>query len=161
MSKTRGLLMKLIWVRRKTHRWHWYDWDTSFPTCTDRTETPKKICSCLLILHTLDCVRIKNNNESFFGRLSHMCASSGRSVSVISVSTVSFASHSYRSKFWFKRLTHISFSSNHRVSLISVSFGSFCRSPIRHPPKVLTKIREWQVILRHKLSWCPRFFILL
>ena len=44
----------------------------------------KKFCSCILILHTLDSVRIKNKDEIFF-------------VSVISVSTVFQASHSYRS----------------------------------------------------------------
>ena len=86
-----------IWVRRETHRWHWYDWDTSARTCTDMTETPKKFCSCILILHTWDCVRIKNNDENFFRRLSHIYASLCRGVSVISVSTVGFASQSYRS----------------------------------------------------------------
>ena len=102
MSETRGLLLKLIWVRRlkqscKTHRWHWYDWDTSTQTCTDILRPPKK-SSLFFILTQSQVCKIKMQEQNFFGRLSHICASSGRGVSVISVSTVGFASQSYRSQ---------------------------------------------------------------
>ena len=54
MSETQGLLLKLICVRRlkqSLDRYEWDakptvdidDWDTSTQTCTDMTETPKKI----------------------------------------------------------------------------------------------------------------------
>ena len=121
MSETWRLLLKLIWVRRLKQSLDRYDWDAKPTIDTDMTETPrpelaqiwlrrpKNFCSCILILHTWDCVRIKNDDEIFFGRLSHICASSGRGVSVKSVSTVGFASQSYRSKLYFKRLTHIGF----------------------------------------------------
>ena len=70
---------------------------------------------------------------SEFGRLSHTCASSGRVVSVILMSTVGFTSQSYRSKLWFKRLNHISLNGKPRVSLISVSIGQVWRSHKWHP----------------------------
>ena len=51
MSETRSLLLietlepefGMIWVRHEAYGWHWYDWDTLTQTCTDMTETPKKI----------------------------------------------------------------------------------------------------------------------
>ena len=126
MSETRGLLLKLIWVRRlkqscKTHRWHWYDWDTSTQTCTDILRPPKK-SSLFFILTQSQVCKIKCKNKIFSG------------VSVISVQVWVEVSQSYRSQLCFKRLTHIRFSRKPLVSLITVSFGSFCRTHIRHPP---------------------------
>ena len=124
MSETRGLLLKLMWVRHLDPNLHRYDWDAQ-----------KNFSSLFLILTQSQVCKIKMQEQNFFGRLSHICASLGRGVAVISVSTLSFASQSYRSKLCLKRLTHISFSSKPQVSLISVPFGSFCRTHIRHHPK--------------------------
>ena len=145
MSETRGLLLRLIWLRHLNQSLHRYDWDTKLTIDTDMTETPwpklaqiwlrrpKKFCSRLSILHSYDCDTLQNNDQKILGRLSHICASLGQGVSVISVSTVSFVSHSYHSKLWFKRLNHISLKSRPRVSLISVSIELVWRSYIRHP----------------------------
>ena len=101
------------------------------------TETPQNFfCFRFSILHTLVCDTLKNNDQKNLGRLSHICASLGQGVAVISVSMVTLTSQSYRYKLFFKRLSHISIISTPRVSLISVSFGSFCRTHIRHPPIV-------------------------
>ena len=71
MSETLETEFRPIWLRRKTHRWHWYE--SYHMTETPRPELaqiwlrrPKKFCSCILILHTWDCVRIKNNDEIFW-----------------------------------------------------------------------------------------------
>ena len=145
MSVTRGLLLRLIWLRRLNQSLHRYDWDTKLTIDTDMTETPwpklaqiwlrrpKKFCFRFSILDTWDCDTRKNNDQKNLGRLSHICASLGQGVSVILVSTIILASGSYHCKLWFKRLNHISLSGTPRVSLISVSFGSFWRSHIRHP----------------------------
>ena len=120
MSETRGVLLRLIWVRRLNQSLQWYDWDAKLTVDTNMTETPwpelahiwlrrpKKFCFRFSILHTWDCDTHKNNDQKILGRLSHICASSGQGVSVILVSTVSLASQSYHCKIWFKRLTHIS-----------------------------------------------------
>ena len=43
MSETLETEFRPIWLRRRTHHWHWYDWETSTQTCTDMTETLEKI----------------------------------------------------------------------------------------------------------------------
>ena len=96
--------LRPIWVRREVNCWNWYDWEAWTRVCSDMSETS-----------------------------SHICASSGRVVSVISVSTVSLVSKSYRCKIWFKRITPISLTGKPRVSLKSVPIESFWRSNIRHP----------------------------
>ena len=154
MSETRGLLLRLVWLRRLNQSLEWYEWDTKLTVDTDMTETPwpklaqiwlrrpKKFCSRFSILHSYDCDTLQNNDQKFLGRLSHICASLGQGVSVISVSTVSFVSHSYHSKLWFKRLNHISLKSRPRVSLISVSIELVWRSHIRHPPILPTRVHQ-------------------
>ena len=72
------------------------------------TETPEKIPTVIFIPTKSQVCKIKMQEQNFLGRLSHTGASSGQGVSVISLSTVGFTSHSYRSKLWFMRLTHIS-----------------------------------------------------
>jgi len=146
MSETRGLVLILIWLRHLNQSLDRYDWDTKFTVDTDMTETPqpklaqiwlrrpKIFKSLFLNVSQSQVCRIKKRKQKFFGRLSHICASLGWGVSVISVSTVNFVSQSYRSKLWFKCLNHISINTKPRVSLIPISFGSFCRSHIRHPP---------------------------
>ena len=59
-------------------------------------ETPEKI---FIVNYYSDAVCKIKMQEHFFWRLSHISASLGRGVSVISESTVGFASHSYRSHF--------------------------------------------------------------
>ena len=115
MSETRGVPLRLLWLRRLNQSLHRYDWDA------------QKICSRFSILHTWDCNTLKNNDQKILGRLSHICASLGQGVSVILVSTVSLASQSYHCKLWFKRLTYISLSSTSRVSLIQVRSHVNCR----------------------------------
>ena len=164
MSETRGLVLILIWLRHLNQSLDRYDWDTKFTVDTDMTETPqpklahiwlrrpKNFCFRFLILHTWDCDTFKNNDLKIFGRLSHICASLGRGVSVISVSTVNFVSQSYRFKLWFKCLNHISINTKPRVSLIPISFGSFCRSHIRHPPILFNRSREIFYFPSHQMA---------
>ena len=85
---------------------------------------------------------------NFFGRLSYICTSLGPGVSVISVSTESSASQSYRSKLWFKGLIHISRRGKPYVSIISVSIGSVWRSHIRHPLYKYTNQFNWRLLSR-------------
>ena len=151
MSETRGLLLRLIWVRRLNQILQWYDWDAKLTVDTNMTETPwpnlaqiwlrrpKIFWSLFLSVSQSQVCRIEKREQNFFGRLSHICATLGQGVSIILLSTVILAYQSYHCKLWFKRLNHISLSSKPRVSLISVSFGSFWRSHIRHPPKILSK----------------------
>ena len=118
----------------KWPKWDLYDWDVKPSVDTDMTETPrpeleqiwlrrpKKFSSLFFILtqsqlETLKCVKSKCKNKFFFERLSHICANSVRGVSVISVSTLGFASQSYRS--------HL----GHFVALILLM-----KYDIRHPP---------------------------
>ena len=145
MSETRGVLLRLIWVRRLNQISQWYDWDAKLTVDTDMTETPwpklaqiwlrrpKIFLSLFLSVSQSQVCKIEKREQNFFGCLSHICARLGQGVSVILVSTVSLASQSYHCKIWFKRLIHISLSSTPRVSLISVSFGSFWRSVLGTP----------------------------
>ena len=146
MNETRGLLLRLIWLRRLNQSLEWYEWDTKLTVDTDMTETPwpklaqiwlrrlKFLSSLFLSVSQSQMCRIEKQAKKIFGRLSHICASLGQGVSVISVSNVSLVSHSYHSKLWFKRLNHISLESRLHVSLISVSIGFVWRTHIRHPP---------------------------
>ena len=149
-SETRGFPVILIWVRHLKQSLDRYEWEAKPNVDTDMTETPrpklaqisfeiwlrrpKHFLSLFLILTQSQVCKIKMQEQNFLGRLSHICASLSRGVEVISVSTLSFASQSYRSKLCFKLLTHISFSSKPQFLLISVPFGSFCRTHIRHHP---------------------------
>ena len=149
MSETQGLLLRLRWLRRLNQSLHRYDWDAKLTVDTNMTATPwpklaqillrhpKKIVSSLFDsthLRLRVCDTLKNNDTNCFGCLSHICASLGQGVSVISVSMVSLVSHSYHCKLGIKRLNHISFIGTPRVSLISVLFRSFWRNHIRHLP---------------------------
>ena len=91
----------VIWLRRQANRWHEYDWDTLTQSCTDMTETPKKICSRFSIVHTWDIDRLKNNEGKIWG------------VSVIWYGSYMFKFGPYHYKLWFERLKL-------RLSIISV-----------------------------------------
>ena len=66
MSETRGLLLRLIWLRRLNQSLQWYDWDAKLTVHTNMTETPwsklaqiwlrrpKNFCFRFSILHTWD-----------------------------------------------------------------------------------------------------------
>ena len=144
MSETLETEFRPIWLRRETHRWHRYDWDA------------RKKFVFAFWFYTLETASgSKITMKNFFGRLSRICASSGRGVSVISMSTVGFPSQSYRSKLCFKRLTHISLNGEPRVSLISVSIESFWRTHIRQP-SIFTKIMafwRYQSLWMRNMIW--------
>ena len=61
------------------------------------TQTPKKILFSLFDSTHLRLRHALNNDQKHLGRLSHISANSGSSVSIISVSAVNLVSHSYRS----------------------------------------------------------------
>lgn len=87
--------LRPIWMRGLNQSLEWYDWDAKRTVDTEIIETPKN-CSCFSILHTFDCNRMKTMKNC--GRLNHNCASLGQGDSVISVSTVSIMSQSFRSQ---------------------------------------------------------------
>ena len=118
MSETLESEFGVIWVRHEAYGWHWYDWDALTQTCTDMTETPKNFFACFSILHIWDWDTLKNNDDKDLRRLSHICASLGQGVSVISMSNVSLVSHSYD-------MSHITPNSGLSVSIISVSRVDF------------------------------------
>ena len=86
MSETLEPEFAVIRLRRLDPILHRYDWDA--PNFFDRY---------FWVCRSLKCVESKSKNKIFFGRLSHITANSGSSVSIISVSAVHLASHSYRS----------------------------------------------------------------
>ena len=135
-----------------------YEWDTKLTVDTDMTETPwpklaqiwlrrpKKICSRFSILHSYDCDTLQNNDQKILGRFSHICASLGQGVSVISVPTVSFVSHSYHSKLWFKRLTHIG------LNLMALAL-SYSAPPMLEKGRLLRNFIRFPIILEVNFNW--------
>jgi len=96
MSETRGVPLRLIWLRRLNQSLHRYDWDA------------QKICSRFSILHTWYCDTLKNNDKKKIGvsqsylckfwsrRLSHISVNGRLGIPVISLQTLVQASQSYQ-----------------------------------------------------------------
>ena len=119
MSETRGVLLRLTWVRRLNQILQWYDWDAKLTVDTNMTETPwpnlaqiwlrrpKIFWSLFLSVSQSQVCRIEKRDQNLFGRLSHICARLDQGVSVKSLQTLVQASQSYQSQQYISRLTHI------------------------------------------------------
>ena len=99
MSETRGVPLRLIWLRRLNQSSQWYDSDAHKNFVLAFRFYTLKIATCLKItIKTIWGVSVISVWRVNW-RPSHITANSGSSVSIISVSAEHFATHSYRSRF--------------------------------------------------------------
>ena len=112
ISETRGLVLKLIWVSRLKHSLDRYVWDAKPTENFHRNFWSWRSLKCVKskfknkILNGVSVISVQVRAEvsqsyqcqRWVSRLSHIGPNSDSSVSLISVSTVNHASHSYRSQ---------------------------------------------------------------